>query len=407
MFARLHSGHLCLVALLVLGITSAQGTTFYEHNEIVVVEVESVPPGDNWVKRSGDYHLKGSSYPIAGYTGEGCYQFMGNSESSGPVNGIMDYKVHIQNPGTYQLYMRVMEAPLESGAGDVGNDCYVKMSGQDGCEGSFTKYVRLGDSYVWTWGASLECSHHSFSDATYELSAGTHTFQIAGRSKYFLIDRFVLATNSVPTPTDIGYPESPTDPNVTPIPLTVYDLDATSFPYAEAGYIKQGLWIALNPDQQTEGEVSQPFPHASGMYAVTLYAVAEETGRSEYELSVGDEALGTFSPPLASKPIEIGPNTTAHWDSVTIDNGERITVRSTSQAGTRAAWVKLSFRALFDVSQVGAIHRIQPNTVRLPLQVSAVRAFTLDGRRAVGASGIRVLRSGVSEARLVPPQVLR
>jgi hypothetical protein len=198
--------------------TEAQDKTFYEQNGLVVVECESVPPGDNWVLRSGSYSLDGSR-TVEGHTGPGCYHFTGNRETSGSVNGIMTYYIHITNPGSYRLYMRGMEAPIETGEGDKANDCYIKMQGQSGCEGQFTKYVRLGGSFSWTFGIRLECSHHSFSDAVYDLSAGTHTFQIAGRSKNFLIDRFVLHNNSLSNadPDNLNLPESPTEGGGQPV----------------------------------------------------------------------------------------------------------------------------------------------------------------------------------------------
>ncbi|MBD3317300.1 MAG: hypothetical protein GF344_16050 [Chitinivibrionales bacterium] len=204
----------------------AQEQVFEELNEIVVIECESVPAGTDWEFRTGNYKLGGTK-SIAGYSGNGCYHFVGNSEANGPAKGIMDYNIKINTPGTYRLYMRGMEAPIESGAGDRANDCYIRMVGQSGCEGNLKKFVRLGGSFEWTWNIRLECSHHSFSDPYYELGAGIHTFQIAGRSKNFLVDRFVLATNNVSNPKDLSLPESPMtgdtvpNPNPTPSPTPV------------------------------------------------------------------------------------------------------------------------------------------------------------------------------------------
>jgi hypothetical protein len=213
-------GSIVALGLMVLSMHAsgiAQNKTFHEKNGLVVVECESVPAGDSWVLRSGSYVLKGTN-TVAGYTGNGCYHFTGNTETSGSVKGTMAYLIHITNPGKYRLYLRGMEAPIESGAGDQANDCYIKMVGQSGCEGTFTKYVRLGNSYEWTFGIRLECSSHTFSDAIYELSAGTHTFQIAGRSKNFLIDRFVLinSAKSQENPTNLNLAESSSDGSGSP-----------------------------------------------------------------------------------------------------------------------------------------------------------------------------------------------
>jgi hypothetical protein len=75
-----------LIALAVVTIASAQDKSFNEQNALVVVECESVPPGDNWVLRTGSYTLDGSR-TVAGHTGAGCYHFAGNQEESGSVTG--------------------------------------------------------------------------------------------------------------------------------------------------------------------------------------------------------------------------------------------------------------------------------------------------------------------------------
>lgn len=183
---------------------------FSEQNGLVVMEAESHEPGTNWAKRTGEYTLKGTN-STAGASNNACLHFTGNREMNGPVTGEMTFTITINNPGSYRVYMRAMEAPIESGAGDRANDCYVKMEGQGDCEGQFTKYVLLGASFNWSWNVRLECSHHSFSDAVYVLSAGTHSFKVAGRSKNFLFDRIVLAKSSVSNPKSLSHPESSED----------------------------------------------------------------------------------------------------------------------------------------------------------------------------------------------------
>ncbi len=165
-----------------------------EEDGMVVIECEDTDSDyDKWV-----LHTDNSVHDfVDGFTGDGCLQFTGNQEKSGGVNSILSYKILITNPGTYRLYMHGLEAPLETGEGDKANDCYLAMLGQDGCEGTLKKFVRLGSSYVWTWKIRLECSHHSFSDPVYQLDAGVHELQIAGRSKNFFIDRVVIAKESI------------------------------------------------------------------------------------------------------------------------------------------------------------------------------------------------------------------
>ncbi len=407
------------VLLLGAEVVVGQGTTFYEHDGVVVVEVESVPPADNWYARTGDFVLTGSQ-TVSGHTGDACYQFEGNAEAGGSVNGIMTYDVEIQTPGTYQLYMRGMKAPIETGEGDKGNDCYVKMNGQDGCEGQFTKYVLLDEGYTWSWAIKLECSHHTFSDARYDLSAGTHRFQIAGRSKNFVIDRFVMALmGSSVNPYDIDLPESPTDPNVDPLPIVVYEMKALDFPYSGTGYVRQNIWISLDAANDVrQATVGDVFPYASGEYNVRLYAVAENTGRSTYRVFAGDNLLGTYEVPLTDQTVELGVDFRGAWDNVPINTGDEIRIEANAATldnttWTRAGWQKITFMPQFDPNNVS----IEPRRVEhravthAPAAECGSRVYTLDGRRApravrgtalTGAStGVYVVKGRHRAARMI------
>ena len=408
-----------VVAAVALGMPQAQ-TTFYEHDGLVVVEVEGVPPGTNWYARTGDFSVYGPN-TVAGYTGSACYQFEGNTEAGGSVNGIMTYNIHIQNAGTYRLHMRTMEANPESMAGDQGNDCYIKMVGQEGCEGQFTKYVWLGAAYEWGWSPRLECSHHSFSDPVYTLSAGTHQFQIAGRSKNFVLDRFSLVRDgSTINGTDIDLVQSPTDPTVTPLPIVQYIMKATDFPHAGTGFVKQIIWLSLDPaDADRTATVADVFPYASGPYNVRLYCVAENVGRSSYRVWVGDDLLGTYTVPLTDQGTELGIDFRGAWDNVQVSTGDEIRVEASAGtldnvSWTRAGWQKLTFMPQFDVNNVAVDSRRKAPAAEERLRMSPhgqATVYALDGRRVGRAGpagrrvshGVYVVRSPDAAAAMMPP----
>ncbi|MBD3243371.1 MAG: hypothetical protein GF331_22465 [Chitinivibrionales bacterium] len=165
---------------------------WYERDGIIILEAEDTDSDlGEWVR----YTNADNPYTFAsGWAGDGYIFFTGNSNPGGPVNSELRYKLFINNPGTYRLHLRGMETGLEGAAGDETNDCYVKMTGQstDDCEGVFTKWVLLGSPREWSWNTTLECGHHNFVKTNYELSAGVHEFWIAGRSKNFAIDRFII-----------------------------------------------------------------------------------------------------------------------------------------------------------------------------------------------------------------------
>lgn len=60
---------------------------------------------------------------------------------------------------------------------------------------------------VWTW-TTRHQDGEVHVDPTYELDAGMHVFEITGRSRGFMIDRFHLYKSDVATPTSKALPES-------------------------------------------------------------------------------------------------------------------------------------------------------------------------------------------------------
>jgi hypothetical protein len=181
---------IALAGLLASAMPAAPAESVYlEENGVVCIEAETAesPLGD-W-KSHADASFKDW---VKGFLGKGCLQFTGNQESSGSPKCELTFPVLVRNAGIYKLAIRGLEAPLETGEGDKANDCYVRMEGQPDWKGKFTKCVLLGDSYRWSWNVKSEFKHHTFEQATYELTAGLHMLQIAGRSKNFFLDRIVL-----------------------------------------------------------------------------------------------------------------------------------------------------------------------------------------------------------------------
>ncbi len=168
---------------------SAAADIYIEEGGYVCIEAETTfSKLDMWKKHTD----AGFEKWVDGFLGEGCLQFTGNSEVSGPPTSVLTYRIRITNPGKYKLAVRGLEAPIETKEGDKANDCYVRMDGQPDWLGKFTKCVLLGASYEWSWNVKSEYARHKFAIAEYDLAAGVHVFEVAGRSKNFFIDRIVL-----------------------------------------------------------------------------------------------------------------------------------------------------------------------------------------------------------------------
>ncbi|MFW5877749.1 MAG: T9SS type A sorting domain-containing protein [bacterium] len=182
---------------------------FKELNNIVVVEVESVPPGSGWTKE----------YSADGFTGDAYYRWTGGNLFNSPGNGLTEYKIYIAHPGTYHFrwHSKIMHGsdPTES------NDSWLRIPDAYDFfakKGSSVKYPR-GGKFIqsntivngsssngwmkvyssgttnWTW--SCRTSDHDPHEiyATFQ-EAGVYTVQISGRSNNHAIDRFVLFKDS-------------------------------------------------------------------------------------------------------------------------------------------------------------------------------------------------------------------
>ena len=162
---------------------------FKEQNGLVVMEVESAPVAGGWVKETS----------MSGYTGGGYYTWRGATQFNTPGQGTLKYQVTITNAGKYNFRIHNRHDAADATA---SNDVFARLNG-----GSWTKTF----SYVrgqWTWVTNFDYGHSNQPQASYYLSAGTHTIEISGRSAGFSIDRLSLYKDGV-NGTSTSLPQSP------------------------------------------------------------------------------------------------------------------------------------------------------------------------------------------------------
>lgn len=177
-----------LVLLLPLGAPSLRAQQFCEEEGLVVMEVESVPPAGSWVEESS----------LAGASGT-YYRWAGADQFNTPGVGILSYTIQITTPGTYNLRIRNYHDNPDV---TLENDCWVRMNSSP-----WTKvYSALANT--WLWQSVFDPASGPDVDASYVLSAGTHTLQISGRSFDFRIDRIHLYLDSVDVPLALFYDET-------------------------------------------------------------------------------------------------------------------------------------------------------------------------------------------------------
>ncbi|MEM8897476.1 MAG: kelch repeat-containing protein [Bacteroidota bacterium] len=175
---------------------------FEEENGLVVMEVERVPTQGDWVFESS----------LADFTGNGYIRWDGSNYFSSPGNGLLEYTIKINTPGTYRFnwrsfittggdpkehndsWVRFPDASDFYGQNASGI-VYPKGSGKTplvtgaGSDGWFKAFMNNLDEWTWNAWSGDENAHLIFVDFDFP---GVYTMQISGRSNGHAIDRAIL-----------------------------------------------------------------------------------------------------------------------------------------------------------------------------------------------------------------------
>ncbi|MEM8945911.1 MAG: DUF5060 domain-containing protein [Planctomycetota bacterium] len=176
-------------------VESSVGGVFLEQNGLVVIEMESQTAADGWQLQTS----------VPGFTGDGYFRWEGPDLFGSPgVQGVTEYKFTVTSPGTYQMRFRNHR---NSGIPfDQENDIWAKMD-----NGSWIK-VFSGIQGEWNWASNFDFGEGNRPAASYQLSAGEHTFTIAGRSNGFRVDRVVFYDPSLTSAGQALNPNTPQSP---------------------------------------------------------------------------------------------------------------------------------------------------------------------------------------------------
>lgn len=289
---------------------------------------------------------------------------------------ILHYKVKIENPGRYYVWVRAHSTGSEDNGLHVGINGAWPETGQrlQWCEG---KRQWWWESKQRTEKAHCGVPHKIYLDIE---KPGEHTIHFSMREDGFEFDKWLMTKDiNFKRPANSG-PSSPSNTKTIPtFPLVeAPPLPAVPEPVADpapkaqqkshakpqgglilkaadceiAGtnfYIDQAKWLAVNPEAHKSGTVQQKFTYPTGVYNVILRTVGENDGQSTYAVSIGDRELGTFKPPLSKEMYETGAKYNNKWSEIKINNGETISV--TANVGSadgkefsRARWQAIVFR---------------------------------------------------------------
>ena len=168
-------------------ISQAQNAgAFIENNGLVVMETESVDRPFNW-------NFENS---LDGFTGDGYLRYIGANHFNEPGIDVLEFDIVIEHPGEYKMFL--WSSHIDAPEPDQNNDAWTKMN-----DGEWIKTVHPGvrqeEGFTFhTQWVQIVDGVEIFSEPTYQLDAGVHTFYISGRSWSFRIDRIHIWKNDDP-----------------------------------------------------------------------------------------------------------------------------------------------------------------------------------------------------------------
>lgn len=162
-----------------------------QDNEIIIIEVEMVPPVELWQLETDK----------PGYTGWGYYTWRGPEYFGAGGVGVLTYPIQVLDGGRFNTRIRNLHDHPDS---TLENDVWIRLD-----NGPWIKAFSSDGTGQWNWEMAFEPSHGVFWTAAYDISPGLHTLQLSARSRNFRLDRIALWKDGGPDGRDLFHPPSP------------------------------------------------------------------------------------------------------------------------------------------------------------------------------------------------------
>ncbi|VGO14495.1 hypothetical protein PDESU_03057 [Pontiella desulfatans] len=169
-------------------------------------------------------------------------------------------------------------------------------------------------------------------------------------------------------------------------------IKATEFSIEKGFYQDRGKWLAVNPNQDKDGEASLVFPYRDGTYDVVLEMVGENDGQSSFEVLVESKSLGKVVCPPSKETFEEGAGFHRRWSKVAINDGDIVRVKgfiasADGKEWSRARWAALAFAPVDGGASLAAKASATPNAETGAIVVPLHGKRGPDGDGAVEISG--------------------
>ncbi|WP_198931814.1 DUF5060 domain-containing protein [Labilibacter marinus] len=287
---------------------------------------------------------------------------------------LVHYKVNINNPGRYYVWVRAYST------GSEDNGIHVGLNGEWPESGQKMQWCTNKQSWHWESKQRTEKVHCGVDHLIYLdiKEKGEHEIVFSMREDGFEMDKFIL-TNDINYVPEAGVgpkvvAKSGTLPNAFPVvdedmmvkrPVTMAAAQSTSdvaifkavdFPIEGTQFYVDKNWLAVNPNQAKEAIVTKTFKGFDRTIDVVFLGVGENDGSSEYTLSINDKLIGTYKPPLSLNSFEEASKYCQVWENVTLNRGDKITVKakvgSINGEFSRARWSGIAFVPLGQSAKV-------------------------------------------------------
>lgn len=306
---------------------------------------------------------------------------------------ILHYKVRINEPGRYYVWVRAFSTGGEDNGIHVGLNNIWSDHGQrmQWCEGK----------NKWTWESKQRTKevHCGVGKEIYLdiPKAGVHDIQFSMREDGFEFDKFILTKDSNYIPKEKGPKVLPMWPlqsyfkqisasvleNKT-LPVDDFQIKGTGF-YKDAG----GKWFAINPNERKEAQTTSTFNFKEGNYDMVFVAVGESDGQSDFTILINDEALGNYLPPLSEEIFEEGEKFNGLFENVKIEKGDKITLISKIGSADGKEWARGRWSGII-FAPVGKGKEVQGTQFLASSEIAERAAPTIKppiGRIAIVADG--------------------
>lgn len=284
---------------------------------------------------------------------------------------ILQYKVKINEPGRYYVWVRAYSK------GSEDNGLHVGLNGEWPEHGQRMQWC--DGKNEWSW-ASKQRTKEEHCGVPHEIyldipKSGIHDIQFSMREDGFEFDKFILTKDKVYQPENkdqpvvITWPEPSYYQLISLSDIENKTLPVADFPIEKTGYYKDagGRWLAINPNKNKEASTTTTFNFNDGSYDVVFVGVGENDGQSKFTVLINDKELGTFSPALTNKMFDEGNDFNGLWKNVSLQKGDKITVKSAigssdGKEWARARWSGIIFAPVGKGEKVIKANRTIKNT---------------------------------------------